>query len=143
MGAPDIQGVSTTLLPGPYSTVTTLSSGASIPGGLRVASIIGQGQVNQVIVSAALGGGNDGLNPTYTSSNGSDGRHFLLSGNALISNRTQVFRNGVQLKGVEGTIIPTTTFADQYDYQVDIATGHLLLQSAYLEDLGGSFYEAS
>ncbi len=141
MALPDIQGVSTTLIPGAYSTVTTLSSGASVPGGIRVASIIGQGQVNQVVVSSALGGGADGLNPTFSSANGADGRHFQLSGVNLITNRTQVFQNGIQLTGIEGNITATTTFSDQYDYMVDITTGYLLLQAAYLKDLGGSFWE--
>jgi hypothetical protein len=143
MATPDIPGVSQTVLPGAYSTVQTLSSGASIPGGQRIAALIGQGQVNQVIVSTALGSGQDGLNPTYTAANGSDGRHFQLAGTDLITNRTQIFHNGVQQSGVEGNITATTTFADQYDYIVDISTGHLLLQAAYLEDLGGAFYEAS
>ena len=141
MALPDLPGVSQTLLPGAYSTVQTLSRGASVPGGIRVASFIGQGQVNQVVVSSALGGGQDGLNPTYSSTNGADGRHFLLTGTDLVTNRTQVFHNGVLLNGIEGFITTTTTFPNQYDYQVDITTGHLLLQAAYLQDLGGSFWE--
>jgi hypothetical protein len=141
MVEPNIQGVSQSVLPGAYSTVQTLSSGASVPGAPRIASIVGQGQVNQVVVASALGGGQTSPNPTYTSSVGGDGRHFILAGTSLVSNRTQVYRNGVQLNGTQGTITPTTTFPDQYDFQVDITTGHLLLQSAYLEDLGGSFWE--
>lgn len=140
---PDIQGISSSVLPGVYSTVQTLTNGASIPSGTRISAIIGQGQVNQVLVAAAQGGGLDGLNAEYTSATGSDGRHFLLSGTDLVTNRTQIYRNGVLLTGIEGIITPTTTFADQYDYIVDISNGELLLQSAYLEDLGGAFYEPS
>ena len=98
-------------------------------------------QTNETIVSQAIGGGVDGLNPTYTTSSGADGRHFALQNFPLIQNRTIIFKNGVPLTLLElGPITPTTTFSFNYDAQLDPTTGHLLLQAGHLEDQGGAFY---
>lgn len=136
---PNIPGA-TNALPGVFTDVITQSAGASIPGGVRVAALIGEGSANETIVSSANGGGGDGLNPTYTSTTGSDGRHFQLQNFPLISNRTTIFKNGIPLVGIEGTITSTTTFSDHFDYMLDITKGRLLLQSAHLVDQGGSFF---
>jgi hypothetical protein len=131
----------TNALPGVFTDVITQSSGVAIPGGSRVVAMVGQGSTNETIVSQALGGGQDGLNPTYTSNVGADGRHFALANFPVISNRTTVFKNGIPLVGLElGPITATTTFSNVYDYQLDITTGHILLQAANLQDQGGSFY---
>jgi hypothetical protein len=135
----DIPGASNAL-PGVFTDVITQSAGASIPGGTRVAAIIGEGTTNETIVSSANGGGNDGLNATYSSSSGSDGRHFQLANFPLIANRTTIYKNGIPLVGTEGSITPTLTFSDAFDYVLDITTGHLLLQAAHLVDQGGTFY---
>ena len=127
-------------LPGVYDTVETISSGVNVPGGTRIAAIIGEGSASETIVSNAQGGGKDGLNPSYTSATGADGRHFQLANYPLISNRTTIFKNGIPLTGLEGTITSTTTFSDNYGYMLDPTTGHLLLQSAHLLDQGGTFY---
>jgi len=133
----------TNALPGVFTDVITQSSGVAIPGGSRVVAMIGQGSTNEILVSQALGSGQDGLNATYTSSSGSDGRHFLLSNFPLIQNRTTLFKNGVPLVGLElGPITSTTTFSFKYDYQLDPTTGRVLLQAAHLQDQGGSFYTA-
>ena len=92
------------------------------------------------MVSSAVGGGKDGLNPTYTSTTGADGRHFQLQNFPLIANRTMLFKNGIPLVGLEGTITATTTFSDTFDYMLDITNGEILLQAAHLEDQGGTFY---
>lgn len=131
----------TNALPGPFTDVVTQSSGVAIPGGSRVVAMIGQGSTNEILVSQALGGGQDGLNNTYTSSTGSDGRHFALVNFPVIQNRTTLFKNGVPLVGLElGPITANTTFSFNYDYQLDPTTGHILLQAAHLQDQGGSFY---
>jgi hypothetical protein len=131
----------TNALPGVFTNVITQSSGVAIPGGSRVVAMIGQGSTNETIVAQAVGGGNDGLNPTYTSSQGADGRHFALANFPLIQNRTTIFKNGTPLVLLElGPITSTTTFSDSYDCQLDPATGHLLLQAAHLLDQGGTFY---
>lgn len=135
----DIPGA-TNALPGPYTLVQTQSASTSISGGSLVTAMIGQGYTNQTIVAQALGGGQDGLNPTYTSTSGSDGRHFVLGQSPVVSNRTTLFLNGIPLTGIEGTITPTTTFSTNYNYILDIANGEILLQAAYIVNQGGQNY---
>lgn len=136
----DIPGA-TNALPGVFTDVITQSSGVALPGGSRVVAMIGQGSTNEVIVSQAQGGGLDGLDPTFTTAIGADGRHFALKNFPVISNRTTIFKNGIPLVGLElGPITATTTFSFHYDYQLDPTTGHILLQSAHLQDQGGVFY---
>lgn len=132
---PGAQGV----LPGVFTDVVTQSRGVSVPGGSRIAAVIGEGSTDETIVSQALGGGQDGLNPSYTGVTGRDGRHFQLVNFPLISNRVTIFKNGIPLKGLE-SLIDSNPFSDKYDYRVDISTGKLELQRAHLKDQGGSFY---
>lgn len=128
-------------LPGPYTDVITQSSGVAIPGGGRVTAMIGQGSTNETIISQAIGGGVDGLDSTYITTAGADGRHFTLANFPLIHNRTTIFKNGVPLTLLElGPITPTTTFSQLYQVQLDPATGHILLQQAYIENQGGANY---
>ena len=127
------------VLPGVFTDVQTTSRGTSIPGGTRIPALIGEGSTDQVLVSTASGGGNDGFNPTYTSTSGSDGRHFVLSGFPLVSNRTTLFKNGVPLVGLESTI-DLLAFNNKYDYRIDITNGKIELQRAHLVDQGGSNY---
>src|SRR5579859_5023910 len=136
---PNIPGA-TNALPGVFTDVVTQSRGVNVPGGLRIAAIIGEGSASETIVASAQGGGLDGLNASYTSVTGADGRHFQLQNFPLISNRTTVFKNGIPLVGVEGTITSTTIFSNRFDYMLDITKGRILLQSAHLVDQGGSFY---
>lgn len=130
----------TNALPGPFTLVQTTSAAVAIPGGSRVTAMIGQGQTNETIIAQAQGGGTDGLDPTYTTTAGADGRHFLLSQSPIVPNRTTLFKNGIPLVGMESTITSTTTFSDQFNYLLDPTTGEILLQSAYLVDQGGAFY---
>src|ERR1700722_7018800 len=139
---PNIPG-SVNILPSVVTDIETLSTGISVPGGVRIASIMGEGARSEIVVSAALGGGQDGFDPTYTTSpTGADGRHFELDFFPIISNRTTLFKNGIPLVGLETSITATTVFPDNYDYALDITTGHILLQEAYLVDQGGTFYTA-
>lgn len=128
------------VIPGVFTDVITQSRGVSVPGGIRIAAMIGEGSTDETIVSQASGGGNDGLNSTYSGVTGRDGRHFQLSNFPLISNRTTLFKNGVPLTGLE-SLIDSNPFSDKYDYRVDIATGQVELQRAHLQDLGGSIFE--
>jgi len=127
--------------PGVYDEVTTISSGVSLPGSTRIACVIGTGTRSEVIVGSANGSGNDGVNSSYTGTTGRDGRHFALQLFPLVSNRLQLFKNGVLLNGLE-QVPDTDPFSNKYDYRVDINTGHIELQTAYLVDQGGSFYTA-
>ena len=137
---PNIPGA-TNALPGPFTDVITVSRGVSVPGGVRIAAMIGEGSTDETIVATANGGGKDGLDPTFTTTTGSDGRHFQLINFPLISNRTTVFKNGIPLVGLE-SLIDNNPFNSSYDYRIDIATGHIELQRAQLKDQGGSFYSA-
>lgn len=136
----------TNVTPGAYSLVETIPNGVAVPGGLRLAALIGEGARRETIVSSALGGGNDGLNSSFTSTNNSDGRHFQLSNAPIISNRLTLYKNGVTLTGLESDnfhITGSSTFSSRYDYRYDTSTGNIELQTASLVDQGGQFYSAS
>src|SRR6185436_9133778 len=127
------------LLPGVTSVTDVISRGVAIPGGSRIAAMIGEGSTDEVIISQANGKGADGLNVSYSSTSGADGRHFQLSNFPLISNRTTLFKNGVPLVGLE-SLIDSNPFNNKYDYRIDISTGRIELQTAHLVDQGGAFY---
>lgn len=129
-------------LPGVYSQVQTLSSATSVPGGIRVSAIIGEGARPETIVASALGGGKDGLNSSFSSTTGANGTYFSLQLAPVISNRTTLYKNGIALVGTEA-LINSSPFSSAYDYRLDIATGHIQLQSSSLVDQGGLFYRVS
>jgi hypothetical protein len=130
-----------TALPGTYVDTATLSKGASVPGGVRTAMIMGEGQRVETLVSSANGGGRDGLNPTFNSVKGQDGRHFRLANAPLISNRTTLYKNGTPLDGIEG-VNNGSDIPSKYDYRIQISNGSIELQSASLVDQSGSFWKA-
>jgi hypothetical protein len=138
--AGNIPGTGGLITPGVFILEQVQSPGVSVPGGIRQAVIMGEGLKPEVVVASALGNGKDGLNSSYTSTIGQDGRHFALSQAPIISNRTQLLLNGIPLVGIEGSITTTTTFSDAYNYMVDISTGHILMQSAHLVNQGGAFF---
>jgi hypothetical protein len=103
--------------------------------------MIGEGSISETIVAQALGSGLDGLNSSYTSTTGADGRHFRLTNVPVVSNRTTLFKNGFPLVGLEA-VPDSNTFSNKYDYRIDITTGKIELQRAHLQDQGGTFYTA-
>lgn len=127
------------VLPGVFTDVITQSRGVAIPGGSRIAAMIGEGSTDETLISQAVGGGQDGLNPSYSSSSGADGRHFRLSAFPVIATRTTLFKNGVPLVGLE-SLIDNNPFSNKYDYRIDISTGKIELQRAHLVDQGGALY---
>lgn len=131
------------ILPSVVVDVETQSQGVAVPIGVLIPAIIGTGSRAEVIISNAQGGGMDGLNPEYTGTNGSDGRHFTLTFAPLVPNRTTIYLNGVPLLGIEGSISSTTTFSTNYQVMIDPSDGHLLLQAAYLVNQGGSYWVAN
>lgn len=137
----NLEGTSANVLPGVYSTVQTASVGSSVAGGTRIAALIGEGSRSEVIVASARGGGVDGLNSSYTSTNGADGRHFTLSLAPVIESRTTLFRNGIPLQGLEEAI-DDGYFNNRYDYRIDPDTGHIEMQASHLVDQGGEFWKA-
>lgn len=135
---PNFEG-SSQAIPGTYSTVETLSKGVSVPGGQRLACLLGEGSRVETIVSNALGSGSDGLNSTFTSTNGRVGRYFQLSNAPLISNRTVLYKNGLPLVGTEDDI-DSDSFSNLFDYRVEIDLARIELQTASLIDQGGSYF---
>ena len=138
--APNIPGIAYAN-PGVFSEGTVVSSGLSIPSNQRILCIVGEGQRREVLASYAAGKGQDGLNPTYTTSTGPDGRHFVLSYFPVVSNRTQLYKNGVLLNGTEEAI-DLNSFSYLFDYRIDTNLGQIELQAAHLVDQGGSYYVA-
>lgn len=133
-------------VPQVVTNVETLVSGVSVPSGTRLAVILGEGHRNETLVSSAVGGGSDGFNSSYNSTSGSDGRHFLLGRGVVsvapvVQNRTRLFKNGVELTVLEGTI--DGTFDNRFQAKVDRTNGQIELQPAYLIDQGGESYLAS
>lgn len=121
--------------------VETRSRGASVPGGVRTAALMGEGLRSERIISSAVGNGNDGLNAAYSNTNGRDGRHFALSNAPLVTNRSTVFKNGLPLVGVEQSFTSSSgSFSSRYDYRMNIENGRIELQTASLIDQGGTFY---
>lgn len=134
----NIPGLPGYTVPNTYSRVRTIRRAVSIPGGLRILSIIGLGERQETVVLNAIGGGQDGVNPDFTGANAPDGRHFELSKTNLVPARTSLFLDGVQLTGFEDTI-STAAFDGRYDYRYESLTGRVELQRAHLVDQGGTF----
>lgn len=129
-------------LPGAYDIIETQTRGVSVPGGVRTGVLVGEGSRTERLVLNALGSGKDGFDPTYTSSTiGTDSRHFLLSFPDIIENRTTLLKNGIPLTGLEQAFTSTSgAFSNLYDYRLDVATGHIELQTSALIDQGGKNY---
>ncbi len=140
----NIPGASS-VMPGVYSETRTLQRGVSVPVGVRLAVLLGEGLKEETLVGSANGLGNDGFDSTYSTTTGADGRHFLLGRGQttvapVISNRTRLFKNGIELSILEHAI--DGSFVG-YDAEVDPTTGEILLQGAALADQGGAFYLAA
>lgn len=134
-----IPGITGYVTPDVFSRVRTIRRSVSLPGGTRIACIIGHGERRETVVSSAEGGGDDGVNPDFTGSNTPDGRHFELSHTSLVENRSSVYLNDVPLSGIEATIT-SDPFDGRYDYRLEPSTGRLELQRASLVDQGGAYY---
>jgi hypothetical protein len=132
-------------VPSVVTEVVTVSRGVSVPGGVRLAAIVGEGKRVERIVSSAIGSGNDGLDENGTTVGDPDGRHFALTFGPIVSNRLELFKNGVLLTGLEqdGFLLTGgSTFSSTFDYRYDL-DGIIELQAASLEDQGGADYSAS
>jgi hypothetical protein len=138
---PNIPGILGYIQPQVISRVRTLSKAVSIPGGLRVLGIVGEGLKEEVLVDSAAGDGTDGFDPTFTTQSDGYGRFFRLSSYPVVSNRSLLLLNGGELRIIEGTI-DGSSFSSYYDAKLDPATGKIELQSASLVDLGGKYWQA-
>ena len=139
---PNIPGLIGYTQPDVFSRVRTLQRALSIPGGLRILSVIGEGRREETIIESAQGSGLDGFNPTFTAASDGYGRFVRLSNYPVISNRTTILFNNAPLRIVEGTI-DGTSFSAEYDAKLEIATGKIELQSATIKDQGGKLYSVS
>lgn len=137
----NIPGISGYIQPGAFARDRVVSKGVSLPGGLRILTIMGEGKKEQTLVESAQGSGLDGVASVSPSGN-PDGRYFLIQEAPLVSGRTEVRLNGVLLQGVEAKI-DSSSFSSKYDYRVDPETGHLELQGSSIGDQGGKRYSAS
>jgi hypothetical protein len=135
--ANNIPGILRRVQPNVFTRVRTRQRVNVAPGGARIACIIGEGETEETLVVAAIGGGKDGVNADFSGSDNPDGRHFALSTGNLVSNRVSILKNGVPLTVLEGTI-GTDSFDSRYDCRVDIVNGRLELQRSYLVDFGGN-----
>jgi hypothetical protein len=139
---PNIPGITGYIQPQAISRVRTVSRAVSIPGGLRILGVVGEGLKNEVLVDSAKGDGTDGFNPSFTSASVGYGRFFRLSYYPVIENRTNLYLNGSLLRILEGTV-DGSAFSTYYDARVDPITGKVELQGASLVDQGGKAWSAT
>lgn len=140
---PNIPGIVGYIQPQTISRVQTLTKAVSIPGGLRILSIQGEGRREEIIIDSAVGDGSDGFNPDFTTQSDGYGRYFRLSYYPVVENRSDLYINGSQLRIVED-VIDSSSFSSEYDARLDPETGEIELQRAALVDYGGgNYYEAS
>lgn len=137
----NIPGISGYIQPGAFARDRIVSKGVSLPGGLRILTIMGEGKKEQVLVESAAGSGLDG-SAQVSPSGSPDGRYFAIQEAPLVVGRTEVRLNGVLLQGVEAKI-DESSFSSEYDYRLDPETGHLELQKSSIKDQGGKRYSAA
>lgn len=139
---PNIPGIIGYIQPQVVSRIRTLTKAVSIPGGLRVLSINGEGRREEVVIDSAAGDGTDGFNPDFSTPSDGYGRYFRLSYYPDVPNRTDLYLNGAPLRILED-IIDNVAFSSDYDARFDPDTGEIEMQSASLVDLGGAYFTAS
>lgn len=137
---PNIPGISGYIQPQVVTRVRTLSRAVSIPGGLRVMAVVGEGLREEIVVDSASGDGTDGFNPDFASVSDGYGRFFRLDNYPVVQNRTELFLNGSQLRVLEGNV-DNSPFSSYYDAKLEPETGKIELQGASLVDQGGVYYK--
>lgn len=139
---PNIPGIVGYIQPAVIARVRTRSRAVSIPGGLRVLCIVGEGKREEVIVDSAKGDGTDGFDPTFTTVSDGYGRFFRLANYPVIENRTTLYLNGSELRILEADI-DSNSFSSYYDARFEPETGKIELQAASLVEHGGQYYTES
>ncbi len=137
----NIPGISGFVQPGTFAKDRIITRGVSIPGGLRIACLMGEGLKEEVIIESAAGGGADGSATCSPTDNG-DSKYFQLSEYPVISGRTKLYLNGTELYGMEEAV-DESTFSSKFDYRIDIDSGCLEMQGASIGDQNGKKYSAS
>ncbi len=136
----NIPGISGFIQPGAFARDRVLSRGVSIPGGVRIVCVMGEGLREETIVASAAGGGQDGSIDASPTGSG-DGRYFKLNNAPIISGRTEIRLNGTLLYGKEEEI-DENSFDSGFDFRLDPTTGHFELQGAAIGDQDGKGYSA-
>ena len=138
---PNFPGLSGYQIPKVVARDRVVSRGTSIPGGLRLPAIIGEGLREEVLVSSAVGDGQDGNSSCSPTGDGA-GRFFSLSVSPVENGRTELRLNNTLLYGVEDEI-DENGFSKDFDFRVDPSTGCIELQGASIGDQDGKNYSAS
>ena len=134
----NIPGISGYIQPGTFARDRVVSRGVSLPGGIRILSIMGEGSRGSVLVESAAGSGQDGVESPGGEVNG---RFFRIPLYPVVSGRTSVFLNGSELLGTQNKL--SGNLGSKYGYRVDIATGDIELKGASFKDFDGKDFEAS
>ena len=137
----NIPGISGYVQPGTFARDRVVTRGVSIPGGLRITCIMGEGLREEVIVDSAFGDGQDGSASCSPTGNG-DSKYFQLAESPVVVGRTRVFLNGTELYGTEG-LVDGSSFSSKFDFKLDPDSGCIELQGATIGDQNGKNYSAS
>ena len=137
----NIPGISGFIQPGAFARDRVLSRGVSIPGGVRIVCVMGEGLREETVVSSAAGGGQDGSADVNPAGSSGDGRYFKLKNAPIISGRTELRLNGTLLFGKEEEI-DEKSFDSGFDFRIDPTTGHFELQGASIADQDGQGHSA-
>jgi hypothetical protein len=136
----NIPGIAGYTQPGVFARDRVISRGVSIPGGIRIVCIMGEGLREETLVSSAAGGGRDGRASVSPTGSG-DGKFFKLASAPVVSGRTEIYLNGSPLYGVESGV-DASGFDGKYDFRVDTSSGLIELQGASISDQDGDSYSA-
>lgn len=137
----NIPGISGFIQPGAFARDRVVSRGVSIPGGIRIVCVMGEGLREEIIVDSALGSGQDGDSSCSPTGDG-EGRFFSLRSSPVVSGRTELRLNGTLLFGKEEQI-DGSGFAREFDFRLDPQTGCIELQGAVIGDQDGQGWSAA
>jgi hypothetical protein len=137
----NIPGISGFIQPGAFSRDRVVSRGASVPGGIRIVCVMGEGLREELVIDTAVGSGNDG-DASCSPTGAVNGRFFKLQRSPVVSGRTEVRLNGSLLFGKE-EIIDSSGVDSQFDYRIDPSTGCFELRGSSIGDQDGAGWSAS
>jgi hypothetical protein len=134
----NIPGISGYIQPGVFARDRVVSRGVSLPGGIRVVSIMGEGSREITLVESAAGSGQDGVESPEGEING---RFFKLPFAPVISGRTKVFLNGSELFGTQSPI--SGPMDPKFGYRIDTFSGNIELKGATFADFDGKIFSTN
>lgn len=137
----NIPGISGFIQPGAFARDRVVTRGVSIPGGVRIVCVMGEGLREETVVLSAQGSGQDGSAEASPSGSG-EGRFFKILNAPVVSGRTEIRLNGSLLFGKEEEI-DESGFGSEFDFRLDPATGFFELQGASIADQDGKGFRAS